>query len=72
MLLDVDDVAMGHTGVMRWNARDKWVVSKEVTHEPLIDGATFEQTQATLHEADGEPAANTSSSAPATRTSSAA
>lgn len=28
MLLDVDDVAMGHTGVMRWNARDKWVVSK--------------------------------------------
>ncbi|MEH1028556.1 recombinase zinc beta ribbon domain-containing protein [Micromonospora profundi] len=48
MLLDVDDVAMGHTGVMRWNARDKWVVSKEITHEPLIDDATFEQAQAIL------------------------
>ncbi|WP_328372590.1 recombinase family protein [Micromonospora zamorensis] len=48
VLLDVDDVAMGHTGVMRWNARDKWVVSKDITHEPLIDDATFEQAQAIL------------------------
>ncbi|MBQ1030395.1 recombinase zinc beta ribbon domain-containing protein [Micromonospora sp. C97] len=48
VLLDVDDVAMGHTGVMRWNARDKWVVSKEITHEPLIDDATFEQAKAIL------------------------
>ncbi|MGC4795581.1 recombinase family protein [Micromonospora saelicesensis] len=48
VLLDVDDVAMGHTGVMRWNARDKWVVSKEIIHEPLIDDATFEQAQAIL------------------------
>ncbi|MFG1740269.1 recombinase family protein [Micromonospora chalcea] len=49
VLLDVDDVAMGHTGVMRWNPRDKWVVSKELTHEPLIDDATFEEAQAILH-----------------------
>ncbi|WP_244298294.1 DDE-type integrase/transposase/recombinase [Micromonospora cremea] len=48
VLLDVDDVAMGHTGVMRWNARDKWVVSREITHEPLIDDADFEQAQAIL------------------------
>ncbi|MGR6320810.1 recombinase family protein [Micromonospora soli] len=48
VLLDVDDVAMGHTGVMRWNTRDKWVVSKEIIHEPLIDDATFEQVQAIL------------------------
>ncbi|WP_328372916.1 recombinase zinc beta ribbon domain-containing protein [Micromonospora zamorensis] len=33
---------------MRWNARDKWVVSKEIIHEPLIDDATFEQAQAIL------------------------
>ncbi|MFE9914806.1 recombinase family protein [Micromonospora sp. NPDC005553] len=32
VLLDVDDVALGHTGVMRWNPRDKWVVSKD--HPP--------------------------------------
>ncbi|MFV2116759.1 type I-E CRISPR-associated protein Cas6/Cse3/CasE [Micromonospora sp. LOL_025] len=48
VLLDVDDVAMGHTGIMHWNARDKWVVSKEITHEPPIDDATFEQAQANL------------------------
>ncbi|MGW5670131.1 recombinase family protein [Micromonospora sp. NPDC003776] len=33
---------------MRWNTRDKWVASKEITHEPLIDDATFEQVQAIL------------------------
>ncbi|MGC4864625.1 recombinase family protein [Micromonospora sp. DT53] len=48
VLLDVDDVAMGHTGVMRWNARDKWVVSKKITHEALIADAIFEQAQAIL------------------------
>ncbi|MGC3862373.1 hypothetical protein ACPSM1_19570 [Micromonospora chersina] len=56
---------------MRWNTRDKWVVSKEITHEPLIDDATFEQAQAILNGADGEPAVSTSGSAPATHTSSA-
>ncbi|WP_218896237.1 recombinase family protein [Micromonospora purpureochromogenes] len=58
VLLDVDDVAMGHTGVMRWNPRDKWVVSKEITHPPLIDDATFEEAQALLsrrrQKTDGE------------------
>jgi hypothetical protein len=32
ILLDVDDVALGHTGVMRWNAPDKWIISREITH----------------------------------------
>ncbi|MGN9812563.1 recombinase family protein [Micromonospora sp. BQ11] len=40
---------MGHTGVMRWNTRDKWVISTETVHEPIIDDATFEQAQAILH-----------------------
>ncbi|SCL24699.1 recombinase family protein [Micromonospora inyonensis] len=48
VLLDVDDVALGHTGVMRWNTRDKWIISKEVVHPPLIDDATFEQAQTLL------------------------
>ncbi|MFI6244432.1 recombinase family protein [Micromonospora sp. NPDC050795] len=48
VLLDVDDVALGHTGVMRWNPRDKWVISKEITHLPTIDEATFEQAQTLL------------------------
>ncbi|MET7962766.1 recombinase family protein [Micromonospora zamorensis] len=33
---------------MRWNTRDKWVVSKEITHPPLIDDETFERAQALL------------------------
>ncbi|MGK5741466.1 hypothetical protein [Micromonospora sp. URMC 103] len=47
VLLDVDDVAMGHTGVMRWNTRDKWVVSKEITHEPLIAGGAVDHAAET-------------------------
>ncbi|MFD4208287.1 recombinase family protein [Micromonospora tulbaghiae] len=48
VLLDVDDVAFGHTGVMRWNPRDKWVVCKDFSHSPIVDDATFEQAQALL------------------------
>ncbi|MEH1017922.1 recombinase family protein, partial [Micromonospora sp. CPCC 206060] len=48
VLLDVDDVALGHTGVMRWNKRDEWIVSKEIVHPPLIDDAAFEQAQTLL------------------------
>ncbi|WP_329101498.1 recombinase family protein [Micromonospora sp. NBC_01699] len=48
VLLDVDDVAMGHTGVLRWNPTDKWIISKEIIHEPLVDDSTFEQAQALL------------------------
>jgi hypothetical protein len=48
ILLDVDDVALGHTGVMRWNTPDKWIISRETTHPPLIDDATFEQAQVLL------------------------
>ncbi|WP_165945781.1 recombinase family protein [Micromonospora sp. KC606] len=48
VLLDVDDVALGHTGVMRWNTRDKWIISKEIVHPPLIDDTTFEQAQTLL------------------------
>ncbi len=29
VLLDVDDVALGHTPIMRWNHPDQWVRSKD-------------------------------------------
>ncbi|MEV0724326.1 recombinase family protein [Micromonospora purpureochromogenes] len=72
VLLDVDDVAMGHTGVMRWNPRDKWMVSKDITHPPLIDDATFEEAQALLSQRRRKTDGKEPGSAPATRTSSAA
>ena len=46
MLLDVHDVALGHTTKMRWNDADKWIYSEQIVHPPIIDDATFAQAQA--------------------------
>jgi hypothetical protein len=48
VLLDVDDVAMGHTNVMRWNSPANWIRSDDLAHEPLIDQDTFDQAQELL------------------------
>ena len=48
VLLDVDDVALGHIAVMRWNNRDQWLVSKDIVHEPLIDQTDFDNAQQML------------------------
>ena len=45
VLLDVDDVALGHTPVMRWNQRDSWVTSNELVHEPLVEQADFDRVE---------------------------
>lgn len=47
-LLDPDDVALGHHTRMRWNAKDDWIWSAEVTHEPLVDADTFNRVQAIM------------------------
>ena len=36
VLLDVDDVALGHVTKMRWNDEADWIWSAEPTHEPLV------------------------------------
>ncbi len=43
ILLDVDDVAQGHTSVMRWNPTDRWIVSKTPVHPPIVDQTTFDE-----------------------------
>jgi site-specific DNA recombinase len=48
VLIDVDDVALGHTTKMRWNDKDAWVYSTDPTHEPLIDTETFQRAQDVL------------------------
>ncbi|MFC7279102.1 recombinase family protein [Paractinoplanes rhizophilus] len=45
VLLDVNDVALGHTAITRWNQPDKWVESKELAHEALIEQAAFDRVQ---------------------------
>lgn len=46
MLIDVDDVALGHMTKQTWNDPDKWVWSERPVHEALIDEETFKQAQA--------------------------
>jgi hypothetical protein len=45
VLLDVHDVALGHTTKMRWNDQGKWIYSEEIVHPPIIDGETFQKAQ---------------------------
>jgi site-specific DNA recombinase len=37
---------MGHTAVMRWNDTRKWIISKTLAHQPIIDDDTFQRAQA--------------------------
>ncbi len=48
VLLDVDDVALGHTTKLRWNETDKWVWSEHIVHPPIINRDAFDQVQALL------------------------
>jgi site-specific DNA recombinase len=46
VLIDVDDVALGHKTKQKWNDPDKWIWCEKPTHEPLIDDETFARAQA--------------------------
>ena len=48
VLLDVHDVALGHTTVMRWNDEDKWIFSGQIVHPPDISDETFGRAQQLL------------------------
>jgi DNA invertase Pin-like site-specific DNA recombinase len=41
VLLDVENVALGHTAKMRWNPADKWVFSEQIAHPPIIGTDDF-------------------------------
>jgi hypothetical protein len=45
VLIDVDDVALGHTTKLRWNETGTWVWSKKIVQPPIIDRDTFDQVQ---------------------------
>ncbi|WP_285498465.1 recombinase family protein, partial [Actinomadura sp. NBRC 104425] len=48
VLIDVNDVSLGHITKLRWNERDRWVFSKKVVHPVIISKETFEQVQGRL------------------------
>jgi site-specific DNA recombinase len=45
VLIDVDDVALGHVTKMRWNDPDSWVWSTDKVHEPLVEDELFARAQ---------------------------
>lgn len=47
-LIDVDDVALGHTTRLAWNTSDTWVVSDELAHPAQVSDERFEQVQRRL------------------------
>lgn len=52
VLINVDDVALGHRAKQRRVEPGKWVWSEQPVHEPLIDDETFKRAQA-VHAAKG-------------------
>ena len=48
ILIDVEDVALGHETRMRWNDTAAWVWSQEPVHEALVTIEIFEAAQATF------------------------
>jgi site-specific DNA recombinase len=56
VLIDVDDVALGHTTKLRWNESGDWVWSGKVVHPPIIDRDTFDQVQTMLRGRATDPA----------------
>ena len=48
MLLDVNDVALGHTTKMRWNQAGSWIYSDKIVHPPVISTDVFGQAQDVL------------------------
>src|SRR6266542_3632462 len=48
VLLDIDDVAAGYVGRVRWNPTDAWIFSEQPAHQPLIAKADFDRVQAMI------------------------
>lgn len=45
VLIDVHDVALGHTTKQRWNDAGQWIYSEQIVHPPVIDGEIFERAR---------------------------
>lgn len=42
VLIDVDDVALGHVTKQRWNAENEWIWSSEPTHDSIVIRELFD------------------------------
>lgn len=48
VLIDVDDVGLGHATKLRWNTREEWVWSDEIAQPPIVTAEDFEVVQELL------------------------
>ncbi|WP_131769183.1 recombinase family protein [Candidatus Protofrankia californiensis] len=48
VLLDVEDVSLGHTTKLRWNPTDTWIWSENTAHPAIIDPKLFTDAQQLL------------------------
>ena len=48
VLIDINDVALGHQTRQRWNTEGDWIWSTQPTHEALVTDADFRRVQAQL------------------------
>ncbi|WP_229688234.1 recombinase family protein [Micromonospora yangpuensis] len=55
ILIDVDDVALGHETKQRWNPSDEWIHSAALAHEPLVNDDTFNRAQTLIAAAGRRP-----------------
>ncbi len=55
ILIDIDDVALGHETRLRWNPADEWIYSGAPAHEPIVDDETFSRVQTLLASAGRRP-----------------
>ena len=64
VLLDVDNVALGHVTKERWNPPRAWIWSKTTAHPPIISAEVFADAQRVLLGRDGKPTSQTKRPAP--------
>jgi len=55
VLIDVDDVALGHETKLRWNPAEEWIYSGALAHEPLVDDETFTESRPSSPPRAGAP-----------------
>lgn len=48
VLLDIHDVALGHTTKMRWNEAGQWIYSEQTVHPVVIEEPDFRRAQDVL------------------------
>jgi site-specific DNA recombinase len=58
VLIDVEDVALGHTTKLRWNDTGKWLWSDKIVQPPIIEREKFGQVQAMVAGRAHTPAAH--------------